>query len=44
MWIFRPCIKTDLNDKNDVIREIRQLFAKSNQTFYQFGACSVDVK
>ena len=34
----------NLNDKNDVIIEIRQLFARSNQLFYRFGVCSVAVK
>ena len=37
-------LATDLNDKNDVIKEIIQLFAKFNQLFYKFGVCSVDMK
>ena len=35
-------LASDLNDKNDVMRETGQLFVRSNQLFYQFGACSVD--
>jgi hypothetical protein len=37
-------LTVDLNDKKDVNREVRQLFARSNQLFFQFGACSADVK